>query len=108
MGATQDPKLAEETLDYILTKARDQDLHTFFRGLQSNLKTRRLLANFFMKQLDVVSTLQPDDILEYSHNQSQLHKRIEGYNLSYLVKVSSNINSTLDYVIFFRSTIVCS
>jgi aminopeptidase 2 len=58
MGATQDPKLAQETLDYILTKARDQDLHSFFRGLQSNIKTRRLLAKFFMEQLDVVSILQ--------------------------------------------------
>jgi aminopeptidase 2 len=57
MGATQDPKLAEETLQYILTKSRDQDVIHFFRGLRNNFKTRRLLAKFFKDKYDVVSLL---------------------------------------------------
>ena|ERR1700722_7033848 len=54
MGATEDHALAQETLQYILTGARDQDIHTFFAGLGANFKTRRLLATFFKEQFQTV------------------------------------------------------
>jgi len=77
MGATQDPKLAEETLQYILTKSRDQDVRHFFRGLRNNFKTRRLLAKFFKDKYDVLS------------------ERFEGnFTLTYLVEISLSSSST--------------
>jgi hypothetical protein len=63
MGAVQDPKLAEETFQYILTKARDQDLHTFFTGLRSNPVTRRPLAKFFMDNYASVRSSFPQEWL---------------------------------------------
>lgn len=55
MCASQDPELHKETLDFILTKARDQDCMYFFAGLKSNFKTRRLLVTFFREHYDRVS-----------------------------------------------------
>ncbi|KAF9463935.1 leucyl aminopeptidase [Collybia nuda] len=52
MCATEDPELLKQTLDFIIHKSRDQDLIYFFLGLSSNLKTRRLLFQFFKDNYD--------------------------------------------------------
>ncbi|KAJ6623433.1 leucyl aminopeptidase [Mycena sp. CBHHK59/15] len=52
MGSTQDPALLDETFSYILTKARDQDIIYFFRGLQSSVIARRALPSFFKRNYD--------------------------------------------------------
>jgi aminopeptidase 2 len=54
MGATEDPNLAEETLQFTLLTARTQDLLRFFFGLRANPRTRRLLAQFFEDNYDAV------------------------------------------------------
>jgi aminopeptidase 2 len=57
MGSTEDPELLKETLQFILDKAKDQDVLYFFRDLSTNPKSRRPLAQFFMNQYDVVGIL---------------------------------------------------
>jgi aminopeptidase 2 len=56
MGATEYPVLVAETLEYTLTKARDQDVRYLFIGLQANFKTRRILTRFFEDNFEAVST----------------------------------------------------
>ncbi|KAJ7067836.1 leucyl aminopeptidase [Mycena amicta] len=46
VGRTQDPALLEELFTHMLTKARDQDVIPFCRGLQLNPAARRPLAKF--------------------------------------------------------------
>ena len=55
---TEDPKLLEETFEYILTKARDQDVIYFLNSLQANFSSRRKLAEFFEENYDQVSFAQ--------------------------------------------------
>lgn len=55
MGATEDPELVKQTLDFITNQAKDQDIMYFFRGLSNNFKTRRVLAQFFKEEYDTVS-----------------------------------------------------
>lgn len=54
MGAYRDPKAAQETLQYALENAREQDLIYFFRGVGANRKSRRELAAFFKGNYDQV------------------------------------------------------
>jgi hypothetical protein len=54
MGQSPDPKLIDETLEYILTKARDQDVVYFFGGLNKNSKDHRIVVEFFKKNYDAV------------------------------------------------------
>lgn len=55
MGATRDPGLLKRTLDFIKTKARDQDIIYYFRGLSFfNLKMRKALVDYFKDQYEVV------------------------------------------------------
>jgi aminopeptidase 2 len=54
MGATENPELIQKTFDFVMTKSRDQDTLYFFRGLVTNFKTRRALAQFFQKEYDGV------------------------------------------------------
>lgn len=54
MGATRDSALINSTLDFMSNKSRDQDVLYFFVGLSRNEGARRLLADFFKKQYDVV------------------------------------------------------
>jgi aminopeptidase 2 len=54
MGATEDPALMQETFEFILSKARDQDLHSFFAGLGANPKARRPLVKFFKDNFETV------------------------------------------------------
>jgi len=56
MGAAEDPKLVQETLNFITTKSKDQDIHFFFWGLRNNFKGRRPMTKYFQDQYDVVST----------------------------------------------------
>jgi len=81
MGATQDPQLAQKTLNYITTGAKDQDIFYYFTGLGLNFKARRPLTKFFQDEYDV------------------LYKRFEGnFSLHYLVTFSSDYySSTEDY-----------
>ncbi|THH11180.1 hypothetical protein EW146_g8133 [Bondarzewia mesenterica] len=68
MGATPDPMLQEETMKFIMTKARDQDVVYFFTGLAANFKARKPLVQFFQDNYDA------------------LYKRFEGnFTLKYLV-----------------------
>ncbi|KAF7313362.1 Leucyl aminopeptidase [Mycena chlorophos] len=46
LGYTQDPALLDELFAYMVTKARDQDVASFCRGLQLNPAARRPLAKF--------------------------------------------------------------
>lgn len=54
LGHTQDLDIAKETLDYMWTKAKDQDFHYFFSGLSINNKTRRLLRSYLFENYDKV------------------------------------------------------
>jgi len=56
MGNTLDPKLIDETLEYIMTKARDQDLLYFFSGLSQN-KDHRVVGRFFKQNYDPVRVI---------------------------------------------------
>lgn len=57
MGAPQDPTLVEETFDYILNKARDQNLIYFFAGFVDNFAYRRHLSLKFRENYESVSNL---------------------------------------------------
>ena len=57
MGAPQDPPLVEETFDYILNKARDQNLIYFFAGFVDNFAYRRHLSLKFRENYESVSNL---------------------------------------------------
>lgn len=54
MGSVEDPELIKETFKFISTKARDQDVVYFFRGLSGNPKARRLLAQYFKEEYDTL------------------------------------------------------
>ncbi|KAG6919995.1 hypothetical protein DXG01_013344 [Tephrocybe rancida] len=56
MGATEDSELMKETLKFISTKARDQDVVYFFRGLASNPKARRQVVQYFKDEYDSLYT----------------------------------------------------
>lgn len=58
MCAVEDPILIQETLEFLLIDARDQDVIYFFEGLQANHKTRRTLLQFFRENYDLVSAEQ--------------------------------------------------
>jgi hypothetical protein len=55
MGATEDPELMKETFQFILNRARDQDVVYFFRGLSVNSTARRPVFEFFKNEYDKVS-----------------------------------------------------
>jgi len=57
MGAAEDPELVQETLNFITTKSKDQDIFYFFMGVGANFKGRRPLTKYFQEQYDVVSNL---------------------------------------------------
>jgi aminopeptidase 2 len=89
IGAAQDLSLIDETLDYITTKVRDQDVVNVFSGLSGNFKTRRILVEFFKKNYDV------------------LQKRFEGnFMMRYLIqRTFGGLSTEKDYediVEFFK------
>lgn len=47
--------VSEETWEYIMTKSRDQNLPSFFAGLQDNPNARHFLAKKFKQNYDTVS-----------------------------------------------------
>jgi len=55
LGHTQDLEIANETLDYMWTKARDQDSFYFFSGLSTNNKTKRLLRSYLFENYDKIT-----------------------------------------------------
>jgi len=81
MGATENPELIQKTFDFVMTKSRDQDTLYFFRGLVTNFKTRRALAQFFQKEYDA------------------LYKRFESnFMLSHLITLSfGSLSAQKDY-----------
>ncbi|KAF7360192.1 Aminopeptidase 1 [Mycena venus] len=50
--AADDLELTNDTLHFILSEARDQDIIYFISGLAQNIKTRRRAAIFFMDNFD--------------------------------------------------------
>lgn len=54
MCDSRDPKLINETLEYIMTKARDQDVLYFIAGLGRNTLDRRIVVEFFKNNYDAV------------------------------------------------------
>lgn len=89
MGSSLDLKLIDETLEYIMTKSRDQDVIYFFSGLSRNPKDRRILVEFFKKNYDA------------------LYIRFEGnFMLRYLIEYSfTGLSAEKDYqdiVEFFK------
>ncbi|PCH38764.1 leucyl aminopeptidase [Wolfiporia cocos MD-104 SS10] len=52
MCAARDERLAEETLQYALQEARDQDITYYFAGFEQSLRTRRFLAAAFQKHYE--------------------------------------------------------
>ena len=54
MGSSPDLQLINETLGYIMTKSRDQDVIYFFAGLSRNNKDRRIVVEFFKNNYDAV------------------------------------------------------
>ncbi len=54
MGFSKDEKIGEETFDFILNQARDQDTFYYARGLQANVKTRHFLAEKVMEHFTEV------------------------------------------------------
>jgi aminopeptidase 2 len=70
LGASEDPALAQETLEYAMEHARDQDLVYFVSSITNNMKTRRVATNFF------------------KDNYERLYKRFEGnFSLKFIVEV---------------------
>ena len=55
MGASRDMGIAEQTFQYILHEARDQDTFYYAAGLRDNLLTRRFVADKFKEHFDAVS-----------------------------------------------------
>ena len=54
MGATQDAALQDATMQFVMDRARDQDVPNFFGGLAANFKARRPLVEFFEANYDAV------------------------------------------------------
>ncbi len=54
MGASQDLGLAEETFQFILNGARDQDTFYYAGGLMNNFATRRFVAEKFKEHFATV------------------------------------------------------
>ena len=56
MGASKDLGLAEETFQFILNEARDQDTFYYAGGLQRNFLTRKFVAEKFKEHFATVSS----------------------------------------------------
>ena len=54
MGASKDLKLADETFEFILNEARDQDTFYYAGGLQRNYLTRKFVAQKFKEHFATV------------------------------------------------------
>lgn len=95
MGATEDPELLKQTLDFITHKSKDQDLIYFFFGLTSNFKTRRLLAQYFKDEYDNVSQRGIKNLeSEFNYAVLQLYKRFEGnFSFQFLVEVGGDFKA---------------
>jgi len=55
LGETQDLDIAKETLNYMWTKAKDQDFHYYFFGLSNNDKTKRLLRSYVFENYEKIT-----------------------------------------------------
>ena len=69
LGASPNRKLIDETFEYIMTKARDQDVIYYYGGLGNNSKARRLAAEFFKENYDAVRQHQ----VESTTNSDVIH-----------------------------------
>jgi len=54
MGSTEDMSLIKETLDYMMTEARDQDVVYFISAVGMNFKSRRDMWNFFAQNYEAL------------------------------------------------------
>jgi len=105
MGATEDPILAAETLEYMLKKARDQDIRYFFIGLQANFKTRRMLTQFFKDNFEILYQRFEDNFvfrylveLSFSHfsKWGDYHETIEFFKDKDTSKYDLALSQTLE------------
>lgn len=55
MGASQALEIIHETTEFIVNKARDQDLIPLFAALSANFAARRAATQTFMQNYDTVS-----------------------------------------------------
>lgn len=107
MGYSPDLKLTDETLEYIMMKARDQDVIYFFGGLCHN-KDRRILVEFLKKNYDTVRVISKVNVFGGANRwRLQLQKRFEGnFMLRYLVEYTfTGLSAEKDYkdiVEFFK------
>ncbi|KAF8162440.1 leucyl aminopeptidase [Mycena galopus ATCC 62051] len=75
--AADDLELTNETFDFILSEARDQDIMYFIGGLVQNIKTRRRAAIFFTDNFD------------------EMHERFkDGFGMADLLQLSFSSLST--------------
>ena len=52
--SARDSALVDETFNFVLTGAKDQDVYLFIAFLANNVGTRRRMAEFFMTNYDEV------------------------------------------------------
>lgn len=57
MGASRDSQLTKDAFDYIVNKARDQDMIYHFLGMSASPAARRYLIEAFKQHYDLVSTV---------------------------------------------------
>jgi aminopeptidase 2 len=58
MCSTKDQMIAQETLEYSMSKAKEQDVYYFFSSLSSNKATKRILAKFLQDNYDAVRSFR--------------------------------------------------
>lgn len=88
MGASQTDELVEETFDYLLNKARDQNLIYLIAGLRINRKYAKYAIKKFRENYDAVSLAGPS--LPYNGLTviSQLYNRLSGnFGLAHIISV---------------------
>lgn len=78
MTNTQDINLLEETLSFMLSKARDQDIVVFFAAFSRNYKARRMLTTFVKNNYDKVSVSAACAYIIYRH--APLLQLVERFN----------------------------
>lgn len=93
LGHTQDPELLKRTFQTILTGSRDQDTIYFFRGLTSNVKARRAVAEFFKAEYETVCG--SFRVIPLAKRIPQFYKRYEKtFSLRSFVSMSFSYLST--------------
>ena len=106
MGASQTDELVEETFDYLLNKARDQNLIYLIAGLRINRKYAKYAIKKFRENYDAVSLAGLSLPLQLAHTLNwQLYTRLSGnFGLAHIISV--RIHSL--FILFLSETDVLS